>query len=419
MTGNPKVLVIGAGSIGVNAAYFLADCGASVTLLDKGDTCEGSSWGNAGLIVPSHSIPFATPGVGWRAFRWMFDPTSPFYIRPRVDLKLWSWLWKFKAACTVEHRYNGSRVLRDLSNRSMELYTAFQNMDGFDFSFENNGMMILYSSDSGRRHGLEEAKLLRGLGLSVKDLDKSEVLEQLGQETTAIAGTYFPGDAHLLPADFVKGLARKAKSKGVEIKTHTEVHGFSVRGKKIVGVLTDNGVMEADEIVLAAGSWSTGVAEKLDLHLPIQPAKGYSVSYERPNTAPTLPLILAEPKSSVTPMGNILRIGGTLELVGMDLSHNKRRIAAIVRAAKQFLPTINFDGLPVNKVWAGLRPVTPDGLPLLGRCKSFENLTLATGHATIGISTGPASGMLVAQTVLRERTFMDIRMFDPDRYIDR
>lgn len=417
MSGTPHVLVIGAGSIGVNSAYFLAERGVKVTLLDKGDVCHGSSWGNSGLIVPSHSIPLASPGVIWQGIRWMFNPNSPVYIRPRINRKLWSWLWRFRAACTEDNLRKGSRALRDLGEKSMKLYDAFEDMGGFDFSFEKNGVVVLYSSEAGYRRGLEEVKLLRSLGLVAEDFDRAAVMKQLGDtETTAIAGTYFPRDAQLAPADFVRGLARKAENIGVEIKTYTEVQGFERQGRKVVGVRTNKGIMKADEIVLAAGSWSTGVAETLGLRLPIQPSKGYSVSYERPSNSPKLPVMLSEPKTTVTPMGKMLRIGGALELAGMDLSIDARRVNAMIVAAKQFLPSINFDNLPLIRTWAGLRPTLPDGLPLLGRPKTFNNLTLATGHSMIGISTGPASGMIVAQTVLGERPFMDIRMFDPDRY---
>lgn len=413
--GIPHVLVVGAGSIGVNSAYFLAKSGAKVTLLDKADVCAGASWGNAGLI--GHGIPLPSPGVVWQGIRWMLNPDSPFYIKPRLNLELWSWLWRFRAACTEKQLRKGCQILRSLSEKSMELYESFHDMRDFDFSFEKNGVMILYTSDTGHRDGLEEAKLLRSLGLVVEDFDRTTLIEKLGDtETSAIAGTYLPRDAQLSPADFVTGLALKAKDRGVEIKTHTEVQGFECQGRRVVGVQTSKGVERADEIVLAAGSWSPGVARSLDLRLPIQPAKGYSVTYERPANAPKLPLMLAEAKTSLTPMGAMLRIGGGLELSGMDLSINTRRVNAMLASAKQFLPAIDFDNLRIIRTWAGLRPIPPDGLPLLGRPKSFDNLTLAAGHSMMGISLGTASGMLVAQMVLRERPFMDIEAFGPDRF---
>ncbi len=417
MTSKTDVVVIGAGSIGVNSAYFLAEQGYHVTLLDKDDVCAGSSWGNAGLIVPSHSLPLASPGVISQGIRWMFNPQSPFYIKPRPSLALWKWLWQFRSACTEEHQREGAMVLREISDKSMELYSLFDDMGDFGFCFERKGIICLYATKNGYEHGVKEADLLRKIGVQSEDLDKAAVIEKLnGMETPAIAGTYFAGDGHLDPADFVTGLARKIRDKGVEIKTQTEVKGFKRIGRKVVGVETDRGVVSADEVVLAAGSWSPGIAHSLGLDLPIQAAKGYSVSYKKPVHSLNIPVMLAEAKAAVTPMGTMLRVGGTLELAGLDLSINKKRVHALLQAAKYLLPAINFDALPVIKTWAGLRPTTPDGLPLLGRSKVFDNLIIAAGHAMMGISMGPGTGLLVAQEISGERKYMDTTMFDPNRF---
>ena len=212
------------------------------------------------------------------------------------------------------------------------------------------------------------------------------------------------------------GLARKARYEGVEIETHTQVLGFTKSGHKVTGVQTNKGIINADEVVLAAGSWSTDIAANLGLNLPIQAAKGYSVSYEKPGNAPLIPIMLSEAKTAITPMGEILRVGGTLELAGIDLSINQKRVNALLQAAKSALPAINFDRLRIIKTWAGLRPTTPDGLPLLGRPKGFENLIIAAGNAMMGIATGPGTGLLAAQEILGEQKYMDTTMFDPNRF---
>ena len=412
-----EVLVIGAGSIGVNSAHFLTERGFKVTLLDKDDVCSSTSWGNAGLLVPSHSLPLASPGVISQGIRWMFDSKSPFYIKPRFNLSLWLWLWKFRTACTAKHQREGAVVLREISEKSMELYNSFDDLADFEFHLERKGIIFLYATQDGYQHGIEDIGLLRDIGLEVVDMDRNQVAEKLGGvDTSAIAGTYFPGDAHLAPADFVKGLASKAKSVGVEIKTDTQVKSFERKGKKIVAANTNHGMIYADQFVLAAGSWSPEIANTLGLNIPIQPAKGYSVSYQRPEKSLNMPVMLSEAKTAVTPMGNILRVGGTLELVGMDLSINQKRVDALVQAAKTFFPKIEFDSLPMIKTWAGLRPTTPDGLPLVGRPKGFDNLVIAAGHSMMGISTGPGTGLLVAQEINEEKQFMPTEMFDPNRF---
>ena len=417
MTAKTDVVVIGAGSIGVNSAYFLAERGLKVTLLDKDDVCSATSWGNAGLLVPSHSLPLASPGVISQGLRWMFNSQSPLYIKPRFNLSLWLWLWQFRSACTAKHQREGAEVLREISEKSMELYKSFDDIGDFDFHLERKGIIFLYATQAGYQHAAEDIKLLRDLGLEAVDMDRNQVSEKLGGvDTSAIAGTYFPGDARLAPADFVTGLASKAKDLGVDIKTHTKVRSFKRKGKEIVAVETDNDMIHADQFVLAAGSWSPEIANTLGLNVPIQAAKGYSVSYQRPEKSLKMPVMLSEAKTAVTPMGNILRVGGTLELVGMDLSINQKRVESLVQAAKTFFPKIDFDNLPIIKTWAGLRPTTPDGLPLVGRPKGFDNLVIAAGHSMMGISTGPGTGLLVTQEITGENRFMTTKMFDPNRF---
>jgi len=416
LAGKPSVIVIGAGSIGVCSAYFLARKGAKVTLLDRGDVCSGSSWGNAGLVVPSHSVPLAAPGVIWQGLRWMLNPQSPFYIKPRLSWDLATWLWRFRAACTEEHVSRASVVLRDVSLKSIELFDILAAKEELDFSYERKGMLLLYATEEGLQAGRHEAGTLRKVGIAASEVDRASLGERMGGvRTNAVGGMYYENEAHLVPSDFVHALANRARSIGVEVRTETEVQGIEMRGRKVAGVKTKAGMLEADEVVLAAGSWSPGVAKALKLRLPIQPAKGYSITYEKPANAPRLPLMLAEAKAAVTPMGNMLRFAGTLELAGMDLSINQRRVDAILLAADRYLPGIR-DGLRHVRTWAGLRPTTPDGLALLGRSTAFDNLTIAAGHAMIGISTGPASGLLVSQVVTGEKPFTDIAMLDPQRF---
>ena len=411
------VLVIGAGCIGVCAAYFLAERGARVTLLDQGDVCAGCSYGNAGQLSPSHSVPLAAPGVIWQALRWMPNPESPFYIRPRASLALLSWMWRFRGACTADNVSRGMPVIRDLSLKSVELFDAFNAMDDVNFFYEKKGVLKLFRTEKGRREGVHEAGLLETIGLASEILDRAAVQEKLhGPETTAVGGLYFPTDVHIQPAEFVRAVARRAAEMGVQVRTSTEVLGLETKGRAVTGVQTTSGMLGADEVVLAAGSWSPGIARGLGLNVPIQPAKGYSLTYDKPEGAPPLPVLLSEARVFLTPMGAGFRIGGTLELAGMDLSINQRRVNAIVRAADRYLPGLGVAGLRPLEVWAGLRPATPDGLPLLGRSHAYSNLFIAAGHAMIGMSTGPASGLLAAQMLRGEKPFMPTDVLNPARF---
>jgi D-amino-acid dehydrogenase len=409
------VVVIGGGVIGVCSALYLAERGCAVTLLEKADICAGASYGNAGLVVPSHSIPLAAPGVISQALRWMLDPESPFYIRPRLDRDLIAWLWKFRAACTTRHVDRALPILRDLNYQSLALYGDLAGRVGFDFGFQKNGVLSVFRTAEAFRDAVHKARVLESAGVSVRVLDAEAARLLEPTLLQSIAGAlYFPDDAHLVPGDFVRGLARVAEKTGAVFQTGTEVLGFATRGRHVVKVETTRGDLECDHVVLAAGPWSSALARGLGLRVPIQAAKGYAAIFRRPSVGPQIPLLLGEARAAVTPMGETLRIAGTLELAGLDLSIDRRRMNAVRRAAAGYVA--GTDNLPVVQLWSGLRPCSPDGLPVIGRPKAFDNLVVATGHATIGMSLGPITGTLVAQLVTGETPAVDVALLNPDRF---
>jgi D-amino-acid dehydrogenase len=409
------VIVIGGGIVGVCSAHYLAARGASVTLLERDDIASGCSAGNAGFICPSHSIPMAAPGVVAKGLKWMFDPDSPFYIKPRFSPSLFSWLWKFRAACTEERVRKVMTVLRDLHCGSVALYDELAGMAGLSFGYRRDGLLALFRTAPGLRDGLEESSLLQEIGVPSRALTPDEIAARVPRARPGLAGgILFPGDAHLDPLAFVRGLASHVQSRGVRVLTGTEVLGFATSGRKITAVRTGRGEFAADQIVLAAGSWSPSLARDLRIAVPIQPAKGYSITMPRPERSPSVPLLLMEAKVGVTPLGDHLRLAGTLELAGLDLSINERRVEAIRRGAGTFLE--GFESAGTGEVWRGLRPCTPDGLPILGRSASIDNMILATGHAMIGVSLGPVTGSLVARIACGEATDIDLAPLSPDRF---
>jgi D-amino-acid dehydrogenase len=413
------VVVIGGGVVGVCAAYYLAQAGARVTLVERGEIASGSSYGNAGLVVPSHSVPLAAPGALWRGIRWMADPESPFYIRPRLDPALLAWLWRFRAACTRAHVERALPVLRDLSHASLALFEELAAIPGLDFGFRHDGVLAAYRTDAGLAEGRHEARMLEARGLAAKALDGPAARDLEPALSHEVKGAvHFPDDAHLTPDRFVRGLARLAGSMGADLRTGTEVLAVSRRGRLVTGLETTRGPLPCDHVVLAAGAWSPELGRELGLSLPIQAAKGYSLTYEMPVSAPRIPLLLAEARVAVTPMRTehapVLRLAGTLELAGLDLSIARRRLDAIRRAARQYLRVT--EEPPLVEIWRGLRPCTPDGLPLLGRPRALDNLVVATGHAMLGVSLGPVTGKLVARLVAGERPQLDLAALDPDRF---
>lgn len=412
MAGPPDVIVVGGGVVGVSCAHFLAERGRSVVVLDSGEIGSGCSYGNAGLVVPSHSIPMAAPGVLSKGLRWMLDPESPFYVKFRWDRELWSWLWRFRAACSEDAARRAIPLLRDLSLASVRLYDE---LAGPDCHYGRRGLVLVYRTPRGLEEGRHEAELLRGHGLESKLLEEPALRALVPQLRPGLqGGIHFPGDAHLHPAMFVESLARRAEAKGVVFRPRTEVLGFERSGRRIGTLRTTKGDFRADQVVLAAGSWSPALGRDLGVGLPIQPAKGYSLTFRSPSWSPEVPLLLMEAKVGVTPMGPVLRFAGTLELAGMDFSINERRVAAIRRGASEFLE--GTESLELLEVWRGMRPCTPDGLPIVGRPARLENLVIATGHAMVGVSLGPVTGKLVAEIVQGERPSIDVAALSPSRF---
>ncbi len=419
MSERSDVLIIGGGVIGVCAAYYLAERGRQVTIVEQGEVASGSSYGNAGLIVPSHSTPLAAPGALADGLKWMLDPESPFYIKPRLDFDLVVWLLKFAAACNETHMRQAIPVLRDLSSLSLALYDALAGLEGLIFGYQRKGVLLVYKTEAAFKQAVEEAHLVAEAGIASKVLSAKEASTLEPSVRPDMAGAvYYPGDAHLNPAEFVQGLARRLEGQGVCIHRNRTVTGVERSGRRVTSVKTTNGDFQAEEVVVAAGSWSPGLVRGLGLNLPIQAAKGYSVTVRRPATSPIIPLLLGESRVAVTPMesptGPILRFAGTLELAGLDLSINQRRVDALRRASKDYM--VGMDGLETLEVWRGLRPCTPDGLPILGRPASFDNLTIAAGHAMMGMSLGPITGKLAAQVVCGDAPDIDLNLLRVERF---
>ncbi len=415
MTTKTDTLIIGGGVIGVCVAYFLAQRGRSVTLLERNDIASGSSYGNAGLIAVAHAVPLPAPGVLTQGLRWLVDPASPFYIKPRLDLELIRWLWRFRGACKEEKVLQAIPVLLALGQASMDLYDQLHVRHPLDDAFQRRGRLFLFRTRAGLDHAAEELDLLRRFGVEGAILDSAEVQDRFPLAApTVIGGIYYPNYAHFHPARFVRGLAQLLRDQGVALRTQTEVLGFETRGRRVVTVRTTRGDFQAENVVLAAGAWSAPLGRALGLRLPIQPAKGYSITARRPTDYPEQPVQLSEEMVAVTPMGELLRFSSTLELAGLDRRINQRRVDASRRALREYVQ--GMEGLEELELWRGFRPLSPDDLPVIGPSPAHENLVLATGHGMLGMTQGPITGKLVAQLIAGEPPDLDLTPFSPARF---
>ena len=411
------ILIIGGGAIGVCCAHYLNRSGRQVTLVEKGDIGCGASLGNAGLVIPGQCIPLAAPGVISKGLKWMFDPESPLYIKPRFDINFLRWLWKFSRHCTNSHLRRAVPILRDLQLHSMANYKELAANENIDIGLKQKGILDAYRDRQELEKGVQRARLLRNFGLENQVLNRDEIHDLFPAiKTSIVGGIFYSKDAHLVPEQFVQGLAAYAKQKGAVIHANTEVIGMKKTGRRVTSVLTTRGDFSANEIVIAGGTWSPAIIRDLNIRLFVESAKGYSISYKRPETFPEIPMILVEAKVAVTPMDEILRFAGTLELSGRDLTINLRRVKAILKSVPMYLPDFDVRALDLIEIWRGLRPCTPDGLPYIGRPNTLDNLIVATGHAMKGISLAPITGKLVAQLAAHEPSDVNLSGLRIERF---
>jgi D-amino-acid dehydrogenase len=409
-----EVAVVGGGVVGVATAWFLAKAGARPVLLERDAIASGSSGGNAGLVVPSHSLPMAAPGMIAKGLRWMFRPDSPFYIKFRFDPDLFRWLWRFRAACAPERAARAVPVLRDLHLASRALYEELAGPGGVDCGYARRGLLLLFRTPEGLEEGRHEAAQLAPHGIPARDLDPDACRALVPALRPGLAGgLHYPDDAHLDPGAFTLGLAERARALGAEIVPGCEVLGFERSGNRIDALQTSRGRLPVGQVVLAAGAWSPALARSLELRLPMEPGKGYSLTLDAPAAPPPLPLLCLEDRVAITPLPGALRLAGTLEFAGHDLAGNERRVDAVRRGARLYLDGL--EALRERPAWRGLRPCTPDGLPYLGRPARWSNLVLCAGHAMVGLSLGPVSGRLAARLALGEPPDHDLALLHPDR----
>ena len=415
---NKHILIIGGGVIGLSVAHECAKRGLRVTLLERnGAERDSGAFGNAGMVVPSHFVPLAAPGMVALGLKWMWNPESPFYIKPRFDAELFGWAHKFWRAANPEHVRRSAPLIRDLSFASRALFEEFAAQPGNDFSLVKKGLVMLCKT----AHALEEeakfAAQANQLGVPAQVLDAKQLAQLDPGVTMDVAGgVYFPKDCHLSPHRFLAALQAQCVKLGVEFCWNTEVTGWRMSGTRIVAVNTTGGEFAADEVILCGGSWSAVIAQELGLNIPLQAGKGYSLTLAKPRQLPQICAIFTEARVAVTPMDGALRFGGTMEIAGLNEDINPVRVQGILKAVPKYYPQFRVEDFTDVQPWRGLRPCSPDGLPYLGRTAKFANLTLATGHAMMGLSLAPITGKLVGEILTGVKTSFDLSLLSPDRY---
>jgi len=410
-----EVVIIGGGIIGLCSAYYLQKEGCAVTIIDQSGMTKGASFVNAGYITPSHIIPLAAPGMITKGLKWMFDTASPFYVKPRLDKDFLKWAWAFKKSATASKVEKAIPIIKEINILGRTLYEEIKQSGDFNFHYERKGLLMLYKTDKAGEEEWEVGQRAIKEGLNVNHITAEEVKKMEPNAAIDCKGAvYFDSDAHMTPKEFMAEMVSYLKEKGVTFYTHEKVQDLVISKDAIKEVMTTKRKLKADEVLIAAGSWSPLLTRKLGVKIPIQAGKGYRINTER-ETGITIPALLVEAKVAVTPMNGFTRFAGTMELAGINDNINSKRVKAISKSVSNYYQGLSLTKEEEATADFGLRPCSPDGLPYIGRTHKYKNLIIASGHAMMGWSLGPPTGKLVSEIISDKKLSLDIKPFHPDR----
>jgi D-amino-acid dehydrogenase len=411
--GHTDVIVIGAGIVGLSAALELARRGRGVTVIDRGPIEGGCALGSAGHLVPSHVIPLAAPGALSEAIGGLIRRNGSVSVSWTAAPSFWRWIAGFVRSCTPRSVESAAPALRDLARLSMEIWDDW--VVAASEPMATDGLFDVYADaralDAARRRAEEVERW--GVAVDVVDADRARLLEPALREPVA-GGILLPDDRNIHPERALADLVARVRIGGTVFGPHTEAVGFETEGANVVTVRTAHGDVACSHVVLATGAWSGRVARLLDERVPMLPARGVSLTVARPDNGPRRAMLLGEHHVAVGPMGDDLRLSAWFQLNNFGTDPTRGQLTRLEAIARQRLH-LDAD-LVVRRQWAGFRPVTPDGVPVIGPSTRWSNVTIAAGHAMTGLTLGPGTGRLVAQVVTGERPDLEIDRFSPGRF---
>lgn len=414
------VLILGSGVIGTTTAYYLTKAGHQVTVVDRqpGPALE-TSYANAGEVSPGYSAPWAGPGIPLKAIKWMLMHHSPLVIKPMLDPAMWRWGLGMLRNCTEErYRINKSRMVR-LAEYSRDCLKELRDETGIDYDQRTQGTLQLFRTQKQLDGVSKDVEILKEYGVPFQVLEGESYLEYEPALSLVkdkfVGGLRLPGDETGDCFMFTEKLAAMAEAQGAEFRFNTNILGIDGEGDAITGVRTDAGTLTADKYILAAGSYSSLLAKPIGIKLPIYPVKGFSITVpiDDASMAPESTIMDETHKVAVTRLGDSIRVGGTAQLSGYDLNLDEARRGTLEHVVSDLFPK---GGDPKKaEFWTGLRPMTPDGTPIVGGT-DFKNLYLSTGHGTLGWTMAAGSGRVMADLISGREPEIDMDGLGVARY---
>ncbi len=411
-----KVLIIGAGAIGLHCAYYLKEMGHEVEVLDAREENDYSacSYGNCGFMVPSHFLTMASPAILKSGVHMLFQPNGPIAFNLLNNLQRMGWFMKFTAASLKKNKVKRAiPLLYDLNYKSNLLYKQFN----WDNDYQSKGLLMVSSSHKGMIEELEVSKLGNELGIKTDVLNKEDLNKlEPDVEFDALGAVLYHSDAHLNPAKHMEALESWLKENGVVFHYGQSVSKIEVQKGKINAVFCGEDQFKADEYILAAGVESYHLAKHLAIKLPIISGKGYSMDFNQDLLKLKTPVILTDEKVAISPYENTVRIGSGMEFNGSIGKVNYKRVQGILDATHKVIPTFKKQNAQELDLWEGQRPLSADGVPFIGRTKKYSNLTIGAGHAMMGMSLAPITGQMIARIIQGEKQEISSPLLSPDRY---
>ena len=410
-----NVAIIGGGVVGLCSAYFLIKDGHNVTIIDKSNLNSGASYINAGYLCPGHVVPLAAPGTIKQGIKWMFNSASPLYIEPRIDLDFFKWIYAFNKSCTNKNVKKSIPAIINLSILSQELFQEIKLSNNFKFHYEKKGLLMLCKTEKSMIHEEHTVKLAIENGLEAKMIDHSDIKRfEPNIEIDSIGGAYFKCDQHTNPSEFMSEMKEFLLTKGVTIIQNASVKDFKLEGDKIINLFIEDKSIKFDEYVFAAGPWTNYLCKKIGIKLLLQAGKGYSMNI-MDETNISIPAILVESKCAVTPMNGFTRFSGTMEIASINNNIRDNRVNAIADSVSSYYPNLKINEEVRSKASFGLRSISADGLPYIGRSNKIKNIIIATGHNMTGWSMSTGTGKLVSDLISEKKTSIDVSVYNPER----